>query len=59
MPFLLDLGRLRRLGGLHQRLHGVDPFVEMRKATLAAPPVDALFASRRRKVKQMRGFLDG
>ena len=24
MPFLLDLSRLDRLGGLHQRLHGVD-----------------------------------
>ena len=23
MPFLLDLGRLDRLGRLHQRLHGV------------------------------------
>jgi hypothetical protein len=33
--------------------------LEMRKAALEAPPVNALFACGLRKVKQMRDFFDG
>jgi hypothetical protein len=59
MPFLLDLGRLCRLGRLHQRLHGVDPFIEIRKAPHESSAIGALFAGERQKVKQIRAFADG
>jgi hypothetical protein len=59
MPFLVDLGRLRRLGRLHQRLHGVDPFVEMRKAPHQRSASEPLFAGEGQKVKQKRAFRDG
>jgi hypothetical protein len=59
MPFLVDLGRLCRLGRLHQRLHGVDPFVKCERRRIGAPPVAGLIAVSGEKVKQMRAFLGG
>jgi hypothetical protein len=62
MPFLLDLGRLGRLGRLHQRLHGVEPLPNEKSGARAcrlAPLQDALIAGECPKVKQIRGFPDG
>src|SRR4029453_4562923 len=59
MPLLFHLGRFDRLGGLHQRLHGLDLFSKMREAPPKAAPSGGLMRTRSKKVKQKRGFANG
>jgi hypothetical protein len=59
MPFLLDLGRLCRLGRLHQRLHGLNLFSNEKSGSLEEPPSDPLFAADGEKVKKIRHIPGG
>jgi hypothetical protein len=59
MPVLLDLGRLGRLRGLHQRLHGVNLIKKRKAPPRWQRPWARLFAGERKKVKEKRAFAAG